>query len=162
MSLPDELRAARPAGPRGLGGALSILIERHAQSLVGSLGRLARQPFATLLTVIVIGIALALPAALYLTVTNMRAVTAGLGDTVQLSAYLKLSVTPEQAHKVGRAIEARVEVGEATLVSPDQGLTEFRQLSGIGDALTALDDNPLPWVVKLKPVATHASAAAIE
>ena len=53
---------------------VSILFERHAQALLGSLGRLARQPFATLLTVIVIGIALALPAALCLAVANMRVV----------------------------------------------------------------------------------------
>lgn len=162
MSLPEELRAARPAGPRGLGGAFSTLLERHAQSLVGSLGRLARQPFASALTIVVIGIALALPAALYLTVENMRAVTAGLGDTVQLSVYLRMSTTPERAREVGRGIRARVEVEEATLVSPDQGMEEFRQLSGIGEAVTALDENPLPWVVKLKPVATHSSAAAIE
>ncbi len=48
-----------------LSDALSILFERHAQALLGSLGRLARQPFATALTIVVIGIALALPAALY-------------------------------------------------------------------------------------------------
>jgi cell division transport system permease protein len=87
MSLPEELRAARPAGPRTIGGAASTWLERHAQSLVGSLGRLARQPFATALTIAVIGIALALPTALYLVVANMRAVTADLGDTVQLSVY---------------------------------------------------------------------------
>ena len=162
MSLPDALRAARPAGPRGLGGAVSILVERHAQSLVGSLGRLARQPFATGLTVIVIAIALALPAALYLAVANMRAVTAGLGDTVQLSVYLKLATTQEQAQKLVRAIGARVEVEDATLVSPDEGLAEFRELSGIGEAITALDENPLPWVVNLRPVATHDSAFEVE
>ena len=65
---------------------LGILFERHMQALLGSLGRLARQPFATLLTVLVIAIALALPAALYLVVANMRVVTEGLDDTVQLSA----------------------------------------------------------------------------
>ena len=42
-----------------LRNGLSILFERHAQALLGSLGRLARQPLATLLTVLVIGIALA-------------------------------------------------------------------------------------------------------
>lgn len=162
MSLPDELRSARPAGPRGLGGALSTLFERHAQSLVGSLGRLVRRPFATALTIVVIGIALALPAALYLTVQNMRKVTEGLGDTVQISVYLKMQTSPERARRVERAIAARVEVAETTLVSPDQGMAEFRRLSGIGEAVTALDENPLPWAVKLKPVGSHASAAAIE
>jgi len=162
MSLPEELRNVRPIGPRTLGGAASTWFERHAQTLVGSLGRLARQPLATALTIAVIGIALALPVALYLVVANARTVTAGLGDTVQLSVYLRLPTTTEQARKVARAIKARDEVGEAILVSPDEGLAEFRALSGIGEALKALAENPLPWVVKLRPAAGQDSAADVE
>lgn len=162
MSLPEELRNARPPGPQSFGGTASTWFERHAQTLVGSLGRLARQPLATALTVAVIGIALALPVALYLVVANARAVTAGLGDTVQLSAYLRLSTTTEQAQKVARAIKARDDVGAAVLVSPDEGLAEFRALSGIGEALKALTENPLPWVVKLRPAVGQDSAAAVE
>lgn len=162
MPLPDELRSARAAGPRTMGGALATWLERHAQSLVGSLGRLARQPFATALTIAVIGIALALPAALYLVVANMRAVTADLGDTVQLSVYLKLPTTAAQAKKAASAIQARVEVEQAVLVSPEQGLTEFRAMSGIGEALEALTENPLPWVVKLRPAPPYDTAAAVE
>ncbi|MFZ2507224.1 MAG: permease-like cell division protein FtsX [Steroidobacteraceae bacterium] len=162
MPLPEELRNARPPGPRTLGGAASTWFERHAQTMVGSLGRLARQPLATVLTITVIGIALALPAALYLIVTNARAVTAGLGDTVQLSVYLRLSTTAEQAQKVARAIRARNEVGAAVLVSPDEGLAEFRAVSGIGEAMKALAENPLPWVLKLRPAADRDSAGAVE
>jgi cell division transport system permease protein len=162
MSLPDELRAARPAGPRSLGGALATWLERHAQSLVASLGRLARQPFATALTVVVIAIALALPAALWLVVANARALTADLGETVQLSVYLRLPITAEQAKKTAAAIQARVEVGRAVLVSPDEGLAEFRALSGLGEALSALTENPLPWVVKVRPAAPHDTASAVD
>jgi cell division transport system permease protein len=162
MSLPEELRNVRPAGPRTLTGAAATWFERHAQTLVGSLGRLARQPLATVLTIVVIGIALALPAALYLVVANARAVTAGLGDTVQLSVYLRLATTAEQARKVARAIKARDEVREAVLVSPDEGLIEFRKLSGIGEALEALGENPLPWVIKLRPAEGEDSASAVE
>jgi cell division transport system permease protein len=161
MSLPEELRGARP-GRRGPGAALSIWIERHAQSLVGSLGRLARQPFATALTVVVIGIALALPAALWLVVTNARAVTADLGESVQLSVYLRLPMTAEQAQKAANAIQGRVEVEHTVLVSPDQGLAEFRELSGIGDALSALAENPLPWVVRVRPAPPHDTAGAVD
>ncbi len=162
MSLPEELRTARPAGPRTFGGAASTWLERHAQTLVGSLGRLARQPIATALTIAVIGIALALPTALYLVVANARAVTAGLGDTVQLSVYLRLPMTPEVARKVARVIGARDEVSQVVLVSPDEGLVEFRALSGIGEALNALTENPLPWTVKVRPAPSHDSALAVE
>jgi cell division transport system permease protein len=140
----------------------SILFERHAQAFFGSLGRLARQPLATLLTILVIGIALALPAALYLVVANMRVVTDELDDTVQFSAYLDLSTTEAQARKLSAAIAAMHGVSGTELVSPDAGLAEFRELSGIGDALKALPDNPLPWLVKVRPAPPRDTAEAVE
>ena len=139
-----------------------IYVERHAQALLGSLGRLARQPFATFLTIVVIGIALALPAALYLVVSNMRVVTEGLDDTVQLSVYFRMSTTESTAKKVASAIAARDDVEEAVLVSPGEGLAEFRKLSGIGEALEALPENPLPWLVKVRPAPPKDTAAAVE
>jgi cell division transport system permease protein len=145
-----------------LRSGLSILFERHAQALLGSLGRLARQPFATLLTVLVIGIALALPAALYLAVANMRVVTAGLDDTVQLSAYLAMATTPVEARKRAQSIAELPGVAATETVSPDEGLAEFRKRSGIGDALEALPENPLPWLVKVRPAASHDTAPAVE
>jgi cell division transport system permease protein len=140
----------------------SILFERHMQALLGSLGRLARQPFATLLTIVVISIALALPTALYLVVANMRGVTEGLDDTVQLSAYLPMSATESQAKRISAAIASKPGVSGTELVSPDEGLAEFRQRSGIGDALKALPENPLPWLVKVRPAPPRDTAAAVE
>jgi cell division transport system permease protein len=140
----------------------SILLERHAQALLGSLGRLARQPFATLLTVVVIAIAIALPAALYLAVANMRVVTAGLDDTVQLSAYLAMATTPAEASQRAQSIAELPGVAAAETVSPDEGLAEFRKLSGIGDALEALPENPLPWLVKVRPAPPRDTAPAVE
>ncbi|HEY8266343.1 MAG TPA: permease-like cell division protein FtsX [Steroidobacteraceae bacterium] len=145
-----------------LRNGLSILLERHAQALLGSLGRLARQPLATLLTVLVIGIALALPAALYLAVANMRSVTRSLDDTVQLSVYFRLSTTEAEVKKVAAAIAARHGIAQTKLVSPDEGLAEFQKLSGIGDALKALPDNPLPWLLQVRPAPPQDSAAAVE
>jgi cell division transport system permease protein len=141
---------------------LSILFERHAQSLLGSLGRLARQPFATFLTIAVIGIALALPAALYLVVKNLRAATAGLGETVQLSVFLEPETDEADAKKAAAAIAELSGVRQAELVSPDEGLAEFRKLSGIGDALDALAENPLPWLIKVHPSRPYDTAAAVE
>jgi cell division transport system permease protein len=142
--------------------AVATHFERHGQALFGSLGRLARQPFATLLTVVVIGIALALPAALWLTVANLRVVTEGLDDTVQLSVYLALPTTAAQARHVASVIEAKDGVSDAVLVSPDDGLAEFRKLAGIDAALEALPENPLPWLVKVRPSPPHDTATAID
>jgi len=71
--------------------------ERHAQTLVGSLGRLWQQPFATMLTVIVIGIALALPACLHVIVQNVRTASGGWNSALDISVYMKPQATLEQA-----------------------------------------------------------------
>lgn len=141
---------------------MSIYLERHAQALLGSLGRLARQPFATFLTIVVIGIAIALPTALYLSVSNMRVVTEGLDDSVQLSVYLRMSTTEPEAKKTAGTIASQSGVAEAVLVSPEEGLVEFRKISGIGEALKALPENPLPWLVKVRPAPPEDTAAAVE
>ena len=140
----------------------AIYFERHAQSLLGSLGRLARQPFAALLTLIVIGIALALPTALYVVVANLRLATAGLDETVQLSVYLRMGTTESDARQTRAAILERAGVRDAMLVSPEEGLAEFRALTGIGDALEALPENPLPWLIRVHPSYPYDRAEAVE
>jgi cell division transport system permease protein len=92
----------------------------------------------------------------------MRGVTAGLDDTVQLSAYLELSTTPEGARALSTRIANLPGVGSTELVSPEEGLAEFRQISGIGDALEALAANPLPWLVQVRPAAPRDTAEAVE
>ena len=161
MSPPDAPHPARAARRSPL-AALSSWLERHLQTLVASLGKLVRQPFATVLTLGVIALALALPACLHLVVVNASAVTAGVGKSVQLSVYLKLPMTPEQAGKVRQGIAARDDVAEAKLVTPEEGLREFESLSGFGDALKALEGNPLPYVVTLRPADRFDSPEAVE
>jgi cell division transport system permease protein len=141
---------------------LATWLERHLQSLLASLGKLARQPFATLLTLGVIALGLSLPACLHLVVVNASAVTSGLANTVQLTVYLRQPMTPEQARKVRQGIEARNDVLEATLKTPEEGLKEFETQSGFGDALKALRDNPLPYAVTLKPAPGFDSPQAVE
>ncbi len=56
----------KPANP------LRTWLTRHAQVSLSSLGRLYRAPLASFMTAAVIGIALALPAGLYLLTTNLQ------------------------------------------------------------------------------------------
>ena len=163
MSQPDSsARGMRASTRRSPLAAVNIWFERHAQTLVASLGKLMRQPFSTTLTVGVIALGLALPACLHLVVLNASTVTRSVGGSVQLSVYLKLQTTAEQAAKVRQAIAAREQVLEARLVTPDEGLKQFEALSGFGDALKALQDNPLPYAIIVRPTPQYDSAQAID
>jgi cell division transport system permease protein len=125
--------------------------ERHVQTLVGSLGRLWQQPFATLLTVVVIGIALALPACLHVLVQNVRSASGGWNNALDISVYMKPAATLEQAQRAADRIRQRRDVEDVTVIEADQALAEFRKHSGFGSALDALKDNPLPNALVVRP-----------
>jgi len=125
--------------------------ERHVQTLVGSLGRLWQKPFATLLTILVIGIALALPACLHVLVQNVRAASGGWSNALDVSVYMKQSASLDEARQVAERIRKRRDVSEVTVVKADDALEEFRKNSGFGEALDALKENPLPHALVVRP-----------
>lgn len=134
---------------------------RHLQVMVGSLGQLARAPFASVLTLIVIGITLALPATLYVMVDNLQRLSAGLETGGQISLYLKYELSEAAAQKLAHEIQAMPNVTRVRYISRAAALAEFKQHSGFGSALDALDGNPLPAVLVVRPDSS-ASPAAIE
>jgi cell division transport system permease protein len=136
-------------------------LERHVQTLVGSLGRLWQQPFATLLTVIVIGIALALPACLHVIVQNVRLASGGWSNALDISVYMKPEATLDQAKRAAERIRQRRDVDDVTLIEADDALAEFRRNSGFGEALDALKDNPLPHALVVRPDAEFRDPALV-
>lgn len=133
--------------------SLSVYGARHAQAFLGSLGRLARSPFATFLTVLVIGLALALPLALQLLVTNASRATGGFTSAVDVSVYFKQNVALDEVRQRAANARARPGVAEVTVISADDALKEFQRYSGFGAALQALEQNPLPNVLRVRPAA---------
>ena len=78
--------------------SLSVASARHTQALRGSIGRLSRNMFATTLTLLVIGLALALPMALRLFVANAQAATgdfANAVDAVQRAVATQAAIATE-------------------------------------------------------------------
>jgi cell division transport system permease protein len=142
--------------------ALGIYVGRHAQALLGSIGRLARKPFATFLTLLVIALALALPLALELFVTNAATATGGFTNAVDLSVYFKTDVPLVKVQQLAQSARARPGVADVTVISAEEGLDEFKKYSGFGAALQGLQQNPLPHVLRVRPSAEAQSSGALE
>jgi cell division transport system permease protein len=142
--------------------SLAVTSARHLQAFLGSLGKLARSPAATVLTLIVIALALALPTALRVFVINAQAATGNFASAVDMSVYLKTDTPLAKAQQLAQAAQQRSDVATVTLIPADQGLQEFRKYSGFGDALTALKENPLPHVLHVRPRTAYTSGAALE
>ena len=123
----------------------------HRQNLLDALRRLASQPLASLLTVLVIAIALALPAGLRVLVNNAGALNDSWQGAADFAVYLKIDVSAENAARVARTIGARPDVANVTLIDRTKALEEFRAKSGFGEALDALEGNPLPHTLVVRP-----------
>jgi cell division transport system permease protein len=141
----------------------------HAQALVFSLGRLHRNPFAAALTLAVIAIALALPSGLWLALKNLQAASGDWDHGAQLSVFVEDTVSDATLRDVAMRIQALETVEGAVPVTREEALAEFRALSGFGEALDLLDDNPLPALVLVTPATgsqgpdeVQALAAALE
>jgi cell division transport system permease protein len=130
---------------------LETWLARHAQTLMGSLGRIAQQPLATAMTVAVIAVALALPVFLNVLLDNTRAVSANWNQAFELSVYLHKKVDTDRAEALARQLRARTDVAHVKVISADEALAEFRDSSGFGKALDVLDGNPLPNTLVITP-----------
>jgi cell division transport system permease protein len=124
---------------------------RHAQTLVGSLGRIVKQPFATLMTMGVVAVALALPLFLNLFLTNVRTATGNWNEAFDLSVYMDKKASAARVTSLAKLLRQRGDVAEVRVVTADQALAEFREDSGFGKALDALSDNPLPDTLIVTP-----------
>ncbi len=139
-----------------------MLNSRQLQALLGALGRLARAPLATMLTLLVIGLALTLPAALGLLVRNAESATGGFGRAVAMTVYLKNDVPLSRAQQLATIARSRPGVARVTVISATEGLRQFRKYSGFGAALAALKSNPLPNVLRVVPRPSASAPLALE
>ncbi len=141
-----------------MAGALQIWLARHAQTLVGSLGRVVRHPLATLMTMAVIAVALALPLFLEVLLQNARVATANWNQAFDLSVYLDKKAGSQRAQGLAKQLRAREDVAAVRVITADQAFKDFRAASGFGKALDALADNPLPDTLVVTPTLVASTA----
>lgn len=134
----------------------------HVQQCVGSLGELARYPFASLMTMAVLGLSLTLPATLYVIVKNTDSVGANFQQASEITVFLKQNLNEQEVATFAKRMQLNAAVSETRLIDKASALAEFRERSGFGEALETLDDNPLPDVLLVTPHAEHRSPAAAE
>jgi cell division transport system permease protein len=136
---------------------------RHLQSLLSALGRLSRAPLASLMTTAVIGMALALPAAMVLTLDNLTQVSGRWQGGAELSVFMTASANEETTRRVAQGLQLRPDVASVEVISPLQGLAEYRALGADPAVLAALGDtNPMPWFVVMRIRENGAAPVEVE
>lgn len=143
-------RRPSPSRPNFL-TRLRALVREHLRSLVFSLGKLYRHPFASTLTILVIAVALALPACMYLLLDNLQAVTEKWDDTGQITLFLDSDSSEAEIGKLREQLATLEEIESIRYVSAEQALAEFRSLSKLEYLIEGLEENPLPPTLTLTP-----------
>jgi cell division transport system permease protein len=128
---------------------------RHARVLVATLGRLARAPLGSLLNIVVLGIALALPAGLYLALVNLQSLARAGTPEPQLSVFLELDTARADVQALGERLTAHSDVRAVRFVPREQALEHMKRLSGMSDLLDGLPRNPLPDAYVIDARAPH-------
>jgi cell division transport system permease protein len=142
--------------------SIGAYFSRHAQVLIGSLGRIVHQPFATLMTMGVIAVALALPLFLSLILQNARSATGNWNEAYDLSVYMDKKAGAARVQSLAKHLRQRGDVAAVRIITAEQALAEFRSDSGFGSALDALADNPLPDTLVVTPTLTASTPQGTE
>ena len=148
-------RRSKPGQPQS---ALATWLDHHVYSLVASLGRMLRKPWATALTVGVMAVAIALPVGLGAALGNVQRFAGNVQQARQISVFLKPGIAADRAGALADSLRGRADIAAVELRTPAQGLQELRASTGLGDADAGLDDalaslegNPLPSLLVVTP-----------
>lgn len=134
----------------------------HAQALFSSLGRLVASRFSSAMTITVLAIAISLASGFYILVANLQQLAGNLEASNQISLFLKEEISEARANKFVNSIRQNPDIQEVKLITKEQALEEFRSYSGFGEAIKALEKNPLPVVVQVLPKNSLEDEQALE
>ncbi|MCT2529315.1 permease-like cell division protein FtsX [SAR92 clade bacterium H921] len=124
----------------------------HRDTLKSSFSKMLSEPLQTMLTTMVIAIALALPATLYLVIDNVQKLGGDIESSTQITVFVRKAAKPEAITGLEGKLKTITGVGAVEYISAQQALLEFKALSGFGSALRYLEDNPLPAVFLVQPL----------
>ncbi|WP_147653833.1 permease-like cell division protein FtsX [Vulcaniibacterium gelatinicum] len=135
---------------------LGAWLAHHGYSLVASLGRCFRRPWATLLTVGVMGLALALPLGLGIVLANLERLAGSVQSAREIGVFLKPEVPVTRAQALAAELRARADVAAVELRTPAQGLAQLRRQPELAEAIEVLRAadpaaNPLPSLLLVRP-----------
>lgn len=147
--LPNQQGAS--AAKLGVSDKLGAYFRNHQMVAVESLAKLLSTPASSLLTWLVIAIALTLPGALYMAVNNLQQLSGHFEASGQMTVFLTTDIREADSNALRLKVGSLDQVNKVVYVSPEQALEEFTQYGGISEALSFLDENPLPAVLLVEP-----------
>ncbi|QLQ26451.1 MAG: ABC transporter permease [Dechloromonas sp.] len=135
-------------------------LTQHRAALAAAVRRLWAAPLNTLLSLLVIGIVLTLPAFGYVLLDNLR----DLGRNVSGVQQISLFMTLDASRKDVAEIESRLKLaanGKWRFVPKDEALKRLQANEGMAEIVASLPRNPLPDAFIVEPTNTAPEALEI-
>jgi cell division transport system permease protein len=124
---------------------------QHRKAIAHAVGRLLGQPLGTLLSALVVGIALALPAGGFVLVDNVASLARGVTGSPEISVYLQLDASDEDVREIESRLRESPDLSGFQFVPRDTALAQLAE-NGLADVLDGLPENPLPHAFIITPV----------
>ncbi len=141
---------------------LKMLLRLHKLEAKRGINEILDNPFSNFMTVLVIAIALALPAGLQILLDNGKSLSQSWDGASRISIYLKLDLEPTQIEQIAAQVRQNLAIESVELIMPAQALNDFAERSGFADAISELGSNPLPATLIVQPKSSHSSPQASE
>lgn len=141
---------------------ISAWWRHHKESATGSLTKLLGRPLPTLMTALVVAIALALPATLYALLDNVYRLGDQWDSNPKLSVYLDVHLPASAVPVTLERLKQLPEIADIEHISAEQAFALFQSQSGFGSALDVLDENPLPETLIVTPSTKNISSLDLQ
>jgi cell division transport system permease protein len=138
---------------------MKTLIE-HLRVLTFTLRRLLLTPNASLLNILVIGIALSLPVGGYVLLKSVQSLGTQIAGTPQISVFLAAGTSTNEIEHIGDKLKQHASIKRIEFVSRDVALKKLQQSTGLADVIGGLSQNPLPDAFVIYP--KDGNVAALE
>jgi len=127
--------------------------DQHLGVLRAVLRRMFASKLGGLLNILVIGIALSLPAGMYMLLQNAQGLVAQFSGTPQISLFLHMDAKAEDIDRLQKQLAQHPAIAGVEFVARAQALEQLKQGTGLSDLISGLPQNPLPdaFIVHPKP-----------
>ncbi|HEY4697436.1 MAG TPA: permease-like cell division protein FtsX, partial [Gallionella sp.] len=109
---------------------------RHALAqIIGVLRRMFASRLAGLLSILVIGIALSLPAGMYVLLQNAQGLVTQLSGTPQISLFLSMDAKTGDIDGLRQKLAQHTAIASVEFVARAQALEKIKQNTGLADVI---------------------------
>ncbi len=127
----------------------------HVRVLLHTLRRLIAAPLSSALNVLVIGIALSLPAGIYVVLLNLEKVAGQAASTPQLSVFMSMNAAQDAIARTAKQLQQHAAIRSIEFVPRQKALEQLKLSTGMADVIGGLKNNPLPDAFIIHPHATN-------